>query len=88
MRKGSIARRTLWIVPTWSISVSKQVGTAAAVKRRLLEVLPGVQGRVVGDDAGTDWVFVVVCTIRTRENLQRALQQAGIRAQARVVRSP
>lgn len=75
-------------MPTWNLSVSKQVGTAAEVKRRLLKVLPGVQGRVVGDDAGTDWVFVVACAVRSQHAVHEILRQAGIHATVRSVRSP
>jgi len=83
-----VGRRSVKILPTWNISVPKQLGSATEIKQRLLQALPGVRHPVVGDDAGTAWVFVVACEVRTREDIQQVLQRAGIGAKALEVRGP
>jgi len=72
---------------TWNISVEKELGSASEVRGKLLAVLPGVRGTVLGDDAGTSWLFVVHCTVSTRQEVQQILSGAGIQAKAQPVRN-
>jgi hypothetical protein len=74
------------ILHTWNISVAKELGSAAEVKAKLLASLPGIRGSVVGDDAGIWWLFVVHCAVRTRQDLQRLLREAGVNAKVQSVR--
>jgi len=72
---------------TWNISVGKELGSVSEVRAKLLAALPGVRGTVIGDDAGTSWPFVVHCSVRSRQEIQRILRAAGIKARAQSVRT-